>query len=273
MILAAACSAAWCLPALGQQADEPESPVSVSVPGPPAEPDIVVRGRGYSELRLRVRLAEEAVFARFNEINSTDDFDIACRSEPVTGTRIRSRSCQSNSWREQDANIAQAVLARIRGEAGAPPEQYRGEQLVMQRRLAAEAQRLALEDEELGEAVLQLGQARLALTQRTGGRDDVTRWRQVSAGDGGLPYDAESMFEVRVRGEPWWHLLTHPTFTISHVTGDIISLALSCRGNDRIETEEIDYAPDVEWTLPTGWTSCVLRVRAKKDTTFALFEF
>lgn len=270
MILAAACGGAWCLPALGQKADEPSS--RASVPEPPAEPDIVVRGRGYSELRLRVRLAEEAVFARFNEINSTDDFDIHCRSAAITGTRIRSRSCLSNSWREQDANIAQAVLARIRGEAGAPPEQFRGEQLVMQQRLAEEAQRLALEDEQLGETVLQLGQARLALTQRTGGRDDVTRWRQVSA-DGDLPYEAESMFEVRVMGEPWWHLLTHPTFTISRVTGDIRSLALGCRVNDEIDTVELEFAPDVEWTVPAGWTSCVLRVRAKKGTTFALFEF
>jgi hypothetical protein len=161
----------------------------------------------------------------------------------------------------------------MRRESGSPPEQFRGEQLIMQRRLGEEAQRLAFEDEELREAVLQVGQARLALAARTGDREDVTKWRQVAAGSDGLPYDADRMFEVRVGSAPWSHLLTQPTFTISHVTGSIRSLMLNCKENERIETAEIDFVPDVEWTLPAEWSSCILRVRAKRDTTFALFEF
>jgi hypothetical protein len=271
-LLATFCGAAALVgPAPGQETNQRET--RAAVPQPPAPADIIVRGRGYSELRLRIRLAEEAVFARFNEINSTDDFDIHCRTEAVTGTRIHSRSCLSNSWREQDANMAQALIRRMRGEGGPPPDQFRGEQLVMQRRLSEEAQRLALEDEALGEAVLQLGQARLALAARTGGREDVTRWRQVSAGSEGLPYDAERMFEVKVGGAPWSHLLTQPTFTISSVTGNIRSLTLNCKEDERIETAEIEFASDVEWTLPAEWSSCILHVRARRDTTFALFEF
>jgi hypothetical protein len=271
VVIAAACGAVCCAPVLGQEAREQEA--RDAVPEPPAPPDVIVRGRALGELRLRIRLAEEAVYARFNEINSTDDFDIHCRLDAVTGTRIQSRSCRSNSWREQDANIGQALLRRMRGEGGPPVEQFRGEQLLIQRRLGEEARRLAFEDEELGEAVLQLGHARLALAERTGGRDDLTRWRQVSAGSDGLPYEAERIFEVRVGSAPWSHLLTRPTFTISHVTGDIRSLTVNCKENEKIAVERLKFSSDVEWTLPADWSSCILRVRAKRDTSFALFEF
>jgi len=78
-IIATACGAACCVPVLGQEAREPNA--RATVPEPPAPPDIVVRGRGYGELRLRIRLAEEAVFERFNEINS-----------PTTSTSAAARS-------------------------------------------------------------------------------------------------------------------------------------------------------------------------------------
>jgi hypothetical protein len=56
----------------------------------------------------------------------------------------KSASARSNSWREQDANFAQAFLLQLRGEAGANPTQYRAEQLRMQRLLSKEMRRLAL---------------------------------------------------------------------------------------------------------------------------------
>ncbi len=258
----------------GQEASpvEPAAapPGSAAVAEPPARPDIIVRGRGYGALRLQIRLAEEEVFARFNEINSTDDFDIHCYLEPMTGSRIRSRHCKSNSWREQDSNYAQATLRRMRGEGGADPQQFRAEQLRMQRLLANEVRRLAFEDADLGDAVVRLGQAQLALAERTGRRPEWTEWREVSAGpDGALPFAAERMFEIHVGRQRWSHLLTGRTFTIARVTGDIRSLNLDCNERD----EKLDYEPDVDWTRPANLTSCILLVRAKKDTTFALYEF
>jgi hypothetical protein len=267
VVVASVCAAACCVPAFGQEAGEPTA--RTVIPEPPAPPDIVVRGRAYGELRLQIRLAEEAVFARFNEINSTDDFDIHCRDEPVIGSRVQKRACFSNSWREQNANIAQAVIAQARRDYGPSPQFFLGQQLLMQRRLAEEAQRLALEDEQLGEAVLNLGRAKLALARRTDQEERLTAWRQVSAGANGLPYEAARMFEVRVGEETWAHLLTQRTFAFASVTGDIRSLALDCREED----ENLDYEPDVEWTLPADWSSCILLVRAKKGTTFALLEF
>jgi hypothetical protein len=231
---------------------------------PPAEPDIVVRGRAYGELRQQVRIAEEAVFARFNEINSTDAFDIHCYQRTRAGSKILFRSCLSNSWREHDADIAQAVL-----RGGVPSQFFIAQQQLMQRRLGDEARRLALEDDELAEAVLRLGLAKLALARRTDQEDRLTAWRQVSASADGLPYDAARMFEVRVGEETWAHLLTKRTFAFASLTGNIRSLKVDCREED----ENLDYEPDAEWTLPAGWSSCILIVRAKKDTTFALLEF
>jgi hypothetical protein len=64
------------------------------------------------ELRIDIERAAEAVFARFNEINSTDDFDIHCRLEKVYG--LLRRSCMSNSWREPSPAIwTAAACARF----------------------------------------------------------------------------------------------------------------------------------------------------------------
>jgi hypothetical protein len=266
VVVAAACAA--CFPAFGRQAEQPEP--SIAVPEPPAPPDIVVRGRPYAELRLQVRLAEEAVYARFNDINSTDDFDIHCTDETRGGSRIHTRRCLSNSWREQDVNFAQALISRARGDKMGPdPQYFVGLQLDMQRRLSKEVRRLALEDEQLAETVLNLGRAKLALARRTDQEDRLTAWRQVSAGVDGLPYDAARVFEVRVGEETWSHLLMERTFTFASVTGDIRSLGVDCREED----ESFNYEADAEWTLPADWSSCILLVRAKKGTTFALLEF
>ncbi len=88
-----------------EQPAESREPASPSEP--PGEPDIVVRGKSFKELRFEVKIAEEALYARFNDINSDDRFDIHCFTERGYGTRILQRLCLSNSWREQDANIGE----------------------------------------------------------------------------------------------------------------------------------------------------------------------
>jgi hypothetical protein len=267
VVAVAACCAAYCLPAPAQEAVAPAT--SAAVAEPPAPPDIVVRGRSFTELRLQILRAEEAVFGRFNDINSSDDFDIHCRAEVFLGSRIAKRSCVSNSWREQDTNIAQSMLGQLRGETGPSPQQFVSEQQAMQHKLDEEMGRLAREDEQLAEAVLTLGQAKFALARRTGRAETFTVSHEVTAGRNGLPYDAQRLFEVRVGDAPWTHPLTQRTFAFASVTGRIRSLALEC-GDER---QSLDYEPDAEWTVPPAWSSCTLAVRAKKGTTFALLEF
>src|SRR5688572_426296 len=90
-----------------------------AVAGQPAAPqrdaatpddEIVVLGN-IRELRRQLRIAEDLLFARFNDINSDDRFDIFCTWEASTGTHIRTRRCASNEWRAQESGYGQAVLA------------------------------------------------------------------------------------------------------------------------------------------------------------------
>lgn len=69
--------------------------------------------------------------------------------------------------------------------------------------------------------------------------------------------------------EPWLHRPSRRTFTFANVDGDIREIRVEC---DR-RTAVLEYMPDVDWTLPESWGSCVLFVDAKRDTTFTLYEF
>lgn len=237
----------------------------------PVDDEIVVRGEAWEELRLEIRLAEEAVYDRFNEINSNDDFDIHCRMEPELGSRFDRRHCWSNGWRDHDADFAQATLNELLGQAGPNPAMFRTEQLVQQNQLEDELRRLVATDPALAEAVMRWGNAQRALVERSGGELGWTLFRQLVPGpDGRLPYDAARVFEVKIGREGWWiQRLAHPTFTIGQVDGRIRKLELQCDvGGGRL-----DYQADIEWQVPTTWEACALRVDAKRDTTFALYEF
>jgi hypothetical protein len=234
----------------------------------PTPDEIIVLGR-VDELRRNLQRAEEAVYARFNDINSDDRFNIHCRMEASPNTHIPVRVCVSNSWREQDANFGQTQLREWRHEGGNIPEQYHAEQLRTQQLLKQEMRRLATEDEQFHEAVVQLGNAQRAYADAIAGGHLRTLSRKVTPGPDGLPFGAQQVFEVWIGREPWSHSLTHRTFTIGAVDGEIRKLRLNCKqGSKRIE-----YQAAVDWTLPSGWSACELLVDAKRDTTFALYEF
>src|SRR5688572_3152349 len=204
------------------------SPFAAAQPQPELADEVIVRGRSYGELRLQIRLRQDAVFARFNDINSDDAFDIHCTMEPRLESHILERSCLSNSWREQSANYAQAWLRGARGQADGDTAEYRGEQLRMQALLKEEMRRLAYEDAELGAAVLQLGQAMQALQRRIGGRPSWTMFRETTADGGELAFNAERIFEVEIGLAPWTHYLTYPTFTLDGVSGNVRKIDVDC---------------------------------------------
>ncbi len=245
-------------------ADEANTESVLSSLAAPPEDEIVVHGR-LGELREEIRIAQDAVFARFNDINSDDRFDIHCYMEPRLGSHVAGRVCKSNSWRELDASIGNATVQTLRGETGAKPAEYESAQLYMQDRLRKEMLRLVDEDPQLRDAIAAY------VTLLNAGREpsDLTRFREVTAGDAGLPFGAARVFEVYAGRDVWRHLLTARTFTIGRVTGDIRKLYLECdQGRKRL-----DYRADVEWTLPVAWSACAVLVDAKRDTTFALYEF
>jgi len=237
--------------------------------------EIIVFGFSYGELREQIRLREQAVFTRFNEINSDDKFDIHCTMDPAAGTRILERRCLSNSWREQDRNYAQTFLRSVTADGGGgasaaySPGEARAEQMRMQVLLKEEMRRLSFEDPRLNEAVVELGQAMQALQLRRGGESTYTMFRTVTDGGDESLFNAERVFEVQVGLSDYTHYLRYPTFTLGQVTGVVRKIDVDCEEGRR----KVDYEPDVEWTIPQGWTRCLLMVRAKRGAKFMFYEF
>jgi hypothetical protein len=232
---------------------------------PPGPPDIIVRGKRWGELRSDIERAEETVFARFNDINSTDDFDVHCRAEKVYG--LRRRLCMSNSWRELSGRIGSEQARAMRGSANpALVQSYAAEAQRKQRLLREELRQLAAQDEQLREAMSDLMDAQIELLLRQG---KTTVYRDVSAFLGEQAHGAKRVFEVVMGNQPWSHRLTQRTFTIANVFGEIRKLQLDCAEG----SQRLDYEIGLDWTVPSSWRSCVLQVNAKRETTFRLFEF
>ncbi len=70
-------------------------------------------------LRFQLRAAEDAMYARFNELNNNDEFDIDCRSVRHAGSHIPRRECEPKFFtRERQSNSIQ-VITQLR-DGGAP---------------------------------------------------------------------------------------------------------------------------------------------------------
>ncbi|HEX7080391.1 MAG TPA: hypothetical protein VF329_05210 [Gammaproteobacteria bacterium] len=258
-----------CIALLAGAATGQESAPDAARREPPSTVDdeVVVRGRSRAELRLQMQLAEEAVYARFNEINSSDEFDIHCLREPVTGSRILRRVCQPEFWRNAQARAAEETVRAMQGSPSTPVAAVLGEAMYKGELLEDEMRRLAREDDQLLKALLRLANLKIALD---GGRvPRVTAARVSTAGDHTLPYGASLMAEVRIEREPWTHELTERTFTIARVYGTIREIAVHCDGHE----EQLQWEVGAEWTIPEDWGSCTLEVDAERGTTFALYEF
>ncbi len=237
-------------------------------PEPTAEDEIVVLGR-IGALRHELEVAEDAMFDRFNGIVGDHRLEIHCRSEIKVDSHIPQRVCLSNSWREENANVAQSVLRQVRGETGAQQQQYRAEQIRVQQHLGEEMRRLAAEDPDLRDAILRVGKAQDALAEQTGAAAVHSVSRELQPGDADLPVEAKRAYEVRIGREPWNLALTERTFTLAAVTGEVRELRVKCDQGSK----KIDYKPDVDWTLPSAWHGCTLQLDATPGTTFALYEF
>ena len=225
--------------------------------------EIIIRGQQrppWGELRAEIERAQEVVFARFNDINSTDDFDVICRG--YRGSSYKDKTCLSRSARAFQNRLGTADALGNDGLVWLLILQAQARQ----RQLNDEMRQLTATDAQLRDAVLDLGQAQLAHDLSVGNR---TLSRQVSANLGQLPYNAELLFEVIMGNDAWRHPLTQRTFTIADVSGEIRKLEFDCAGGN----ERVTYEMGVDWTLPSNLTNCVLQVNAKKGTTFRLYEF
>lgn len=233
--------------------------------------EVVVRGRSRAALRLQIQIAEEAVYARFNDINSNDEFDIHCYQEVITGSKIPRRVCQPNLWRTALRRAGVEAARAMQGSYALNGAQFQAEAMYKRSLMVDELQRLAREDEELQRAVVNLARLTGAASEQRGRvRLPASAADRVATADEEvLPYGAAVMANVWVRREPWTHALTHRIFTIANLYGQIESIDLDCGD----QSERIEYEPGAEWSLPDGWESCEVTVAANPGTTFALYEF
>jgi hypothetical protein len=240
-----------------------------------ADEEVIVRGQARGRIRLEIQRAEDAVYDRFNEINSNDLYDIHCYERTVIDTHIKRRICQSNAWRRYDAAMGEATVRGLQsGVAGGNGEfaQAQGlvaSQLATERLIRKEMASLARSDPKLAAAMVRLGQAYRADELVRGSPPDSTLYREIDAGEEDLPGGAARRFEVRIGEVAWSHPLTSRTFTIQGVEGRIRSMRLDC---DKGE-QKLEYMDEVDWNVPDAWGACTLDVGAKRGTTFALYEY
>ena len=242
------------------------TPQPASRPAPKGDDEIIVYG-SIPELRRQLLRTRDAMFLRFNEINSDDKFDMHCYREAPTGSRIKRERCVSNSWREQDANIGQAVVRWLRGEAGVPPEFYLAQQQIWQHKLGEEWLRLAGEDAEFADTMKRFELAREALERVT--PSFLSASHKMTPVGGALPYGATRAHEVTSGRKAWREKLAAHEFTIAARPGDVHELTLTCEHG----TETLEYQPNSEWTLPNEYGACRLRVDATPGAKFIVYEF
>lgn len=74
----------------------------------PAEADVdatideitVVGARSLGAMRTKVTIAEDQVYALFNDLNEDDGYDIICKKETRIGSQIPKRVCLARMYRE-----------------------------------------------------------------------------------------------------------------------------------------------------------------------------
>ena len=260
--LAVLCSVAAACSGVAAQ-DIPVQPASRPPPG--GDDEIIVYG-SIPELRRQLLRTRDAMFARFNEVNSDDKFDLHCTHGQFTGSRITRERCVSNIWKELDEKIAQAYLGQIRGETGAPLGFYLGQQNYWNSRLREEWTRVASEDAGFRETMERFGQAREALDRL------APPIRSTSADLGpaaGLVDGAKRALDVTAGRKPWKHKLGARSFALATPGNGIQVITVTCEN----ATEHLEYQPNSEWTIPDDYGACRLQVDARPGTAFNLYEF
>jgi len=121
---------------------------------PPAQPtrgvdEVVVPGRKPEQIRVEIERLENAVYERFNALNSNDDFDIHCFEQAPTGSNIPERKCWPNFALRSEERAAGASLHKMQGMGGGNSRQERMGLEQKSKELTAEIQRVARQDEQL----------------------------------------------------------------------------------------------------------------------------
>lgn len=74
---------------------------------------------------------------------------------------------------------------------------------------------------------------------------------------------------AKIRDKQWSYEPAHRMFTVADVVGKLNKINVRCEHRNL----ELEYQPDVDWTLPASAGKCVLDFEGKNDTTFTIYEF
>ncbi len=66
----------------------------------------VIGARPLADLRREITLAEDRMYAIFNELNTDDGYDIICKKETRIGSQIPKRVCLARMYRERRSEAA-----------------------------------------------------------------------------------------------------------------------------------------------------------------------
>lgn len=248
--------------ALGQETADPGASA-------PADETVVVIGQNPGVMRERIRLATDAVYAKFNELNSDDAYDIHCRYRASTGSRMRVRFCESNFWRDAQGDAGEEIARRFQGSSSFNPDTIYATARLQSELMSREVYRLMLENAEFKETLSELGALVLEARKDRPGATQASVLTEGYLGEGLLPYGAATAARVRIGRRRWKYKLTQRTFAFGSLRGVIEEIELSCRGLK----EQLVYEGGAEWSLPDDWRSCALRVEATPRTSFAFYEF
>jgi hypothetical protein len=123
----AALAVAWAGPAVaadsaGRQADATAT-VQQDLSSITSLDEVVVTGKldSLSGIRAAIKDSEERFYARYNELNKDRNFDITCRNEAPTGSRVDRDNCQAQVVDETSAAEAQAFVSGIAGTVPVTP--------------------------------------------------------------------------------------------------------------------------------------------------------
>jgi hypothetical protein len=157
--------------------------------------EVIVRGRQIGELRIKVQEAREHAYAIFNEINSSNDFDIFCKDERKYHSRATKRVCQARFESRISAAAAKEYIAALGWTCGpSTPDGFidtqacmfagtgqnarsraqavEGQAPPMHERMNDEILRLANEDERFAQAILDFYAAQQRYDEARGRGDD-----------------------------------------------------------------------------------------------------
>lgn len=112
--------------------------------------EIIVEGRrSLNSIQRDINKADDTLYNLFNSLNSDNKYDIYCKNEIRTGTRIKSdRICRPKF--ERDLIIDTQVEARGNSGINLPMVEIRRHRAVMREKMLS----LAAENPELSEAIL-----------------------------------------------------------------------------------------------------------------------